>query len=153
MNQIRTVATGLLLAALGLAPILPETSHAQELRSAMAVGTIVSYDIRDRMASRQSRSWYGTTLRLSSSGRTSTSYFDGNNVGIEMTCSSSKDGYFSVQLKRASDGSTVGTASFKYNGFTKATWTNVGPDSYYFAFSKQIDGAIVTSSDVAMYSW
>ncbi len=100
-------------------------------------------------------SWYGGTLALKSSANLGPFSFDGSNVGIEMTCSSSSSGSFRVVLyrgNRVGDGTKIGGALFSRQGFTKATWSNVGSGNYYFAMSNA-GGATVTSSDVAMYSW
>lgn len=101
------------------------------------------------------RSWYGASLALSRTSYTPTHYYDGNNVGIEMSCSSEKEGSFTVTLWRSVTGNSerVGTAMFDRNGFTKATWSNVGPGSYYFIFTKASDGALVYCRDIGMYSW
>lgn len=104
------------------------------------------------------RSWYGQTLSLLSRQETGTSYYDGNNVGIELDASCPVDGFFDVALYRVDARNSrvtsfIGSASFKRNGFTKATWQNVGPGNYKFVFSKSNDGAVVTSSNVATYSW
>lgn len=101
------------------------------------------------------RSWYGDSLRLLNTQYLQERYFDGNNVGIEMTASSPSDGTFSVSLYRIEgEGSSfISSATFKRNGFTKATWEGVGPGTYRFVCKKAADGKLVTSSDVAMYSW
>lgn len=104
------------------------------------------------------RSWYGQTLSLLSRQETGASYYDGNNVGIELDASCPVDGFFDVALYRVDARNSrvtsfIGSASFKRNGFTKATWQNVGPGNYKFVFSKSNDGAVVTSSNVATYSW
>lgn len=111
----------------------------------------------DRTASLPApRSWYGSTMSLITTYSTASYYFDGNSVGIEMTCSSQRSGTFSVTLYRdVGSGSSqrIGTAAFNRNGFTKATWSGVGSGTYHFVMSKPNDGTRVTSSDVAMYSW
>lgn len=102
-------------------------------------------------------SWFGEKLRLASTQTLKARTFDGNNVGIEMTAKCPKDGTFSVTLYRKMSGSNrlryVGTATFKRNGFTKAVWENVGSGIYQFVCTKSPDGTVVTSSDVAIYSW
>lgn len=77
------------------------------------------------------RSWYGATLNLLTRVQTPVRSFDGNNVGIEMTCSSPSGGGFTVTLYRSAggSGSRIGSATFACNGFTKATWPNVGSGS------------------------
>lgn len=101
------------------------------------------------------RSWYGTSMTLLTKTQTGQKYYDGNNIGIEMTCSSTTAGTFVVSLYRTSGTSAqfLGSANFKRQGFTKATWNGVGPGRYYFTFSKPNDGTIVRSYDVATYSW
>ena len=102
-----------------------------------------------------SRSWFGGTLTLVTEQTFVPHNFDGSNVGIEMTASCSVNGTFTVSLYRSSflGNSLVGTAAFKRNGFTKATWEGVGSGTYYFVCRKSADSKVVTSSDVAMYSW
>ncbi len=101
------------------------------------------------------RSWYGESLYLSKQSKSGSYYFDGNNIGIEMTASCSTGGSFTASLYRMNGAnlSFIGSATFKRNGFTKATWSNVGSGTYRFVFTKTSDGSTVTSSDVAMYSW
>lgn len=106
-------------------------------------------------------SWYGSSLYMykTTSVSGSTRYYDGSNVGIEMTCTTGGtnacDSYFSVELHRVSGFSDtyIGSAAFKHNGFTKATWTNVGSGNYYFKFVKCSDTQSISSNSVAMYSW
>ncbi|HIY51439.1 MAG TPA: hypothetical protein IAA43_05830 [Candidatus Olsenella avicola] len=102
------------------------------------------------------RSWFGSSLSLSSSYTLPAHVYDGNNVGIEMTASCPVDGTFTVSLYRSSATGAMaflGETTFKRNGFTKATWEGVGPGTYVFSCNKSFDGAIVRSNDVAMYSW
>lgn len=102
------------------------------------------------------RSWFGSTLSFASSYTLPAHVYDGNNVGIEMTASCPVGGTFTVSLYRKSTTGSLGflgEATFKRNGFTKATWEDVGPGTYVFSCSKSSDGAIVSSDDVAMYSW
>lgn len=101
-------------------------------------------------------SWYGMNMSLINRYESPSYFFDGNNVGIEMTCSSATQGTFTVELQRRVSYNryeSLGTASFDRNGFTKATWEGVGSGTYRFVFSKASDGVWVTSSDVALYSW
>lgn len=100
-------------------------------------------------------SWYGSTMNLVSTAFTASRYFDGSSLGIEMTCTSSMDGTFTVTLYKVANGQNVsmGSAYFKRIGFTKATWQGVGSGTYFFGFSKTFDGTRVSSSDVKMYSW
>lgn len=99
--------------------------------------------------------WYGDDLSLYTTHSFPELYFDGNNVGIEMTASCPSSGTFIVSLYRVVNGrgTLVGSASFKRKGFTKATWEGVGSGTYRFVCKKPADGKLVTSSDVAMYSW
>ena len=101
------------------------------------------------------RSWYGDEANLLSTYSTTPRYFDGVNVGIEMNCTSTKAGSFTVELWRGSSrfsASRVGTASFSRQGFTKATWTNVGSGTYFFVFTNSA-GTLIKCSGIAMYSW
>lgn len=97
------------------------------------------------------RSWYGDELVFSISAATPLRYFDGSNVGIEVRAECPLGGTFSVGLYRNSN--LIGIASLNRNGFSRAEWTGVGPGSYYFVFSKAADGAKITCSNVAMFSW
>lgn len=96
------------------------------------------------------RSWYGDSLALETRFQLGPHYFSGNNIGIEMTASCPNGGTFSVALYRGS--SYIGAATFNRNGFNRATWENVGSGSYKFVFTKSGSG-IITSNDVAMFSW
>lgn len=98
-------------------------------------------------------SWYGDSFSFSSGVvRLPSRYFDGNNIGLEMNCTATGTGRFSVTCYRA-NGASVGTKSFSYKGFTKATWPSVGPGNYYSCLSKNRDGVRVSSSNVALFSW
>lgn len=99
-------------------------------------------------------SWFGEPLTLNSYERFGRYTFDGSNVGLELTSSCAKSGFFTVTLLRVSDASTVriGSASLKSNGFTKATWSNVGSGQYMFEFRSNL-GSVITAPTVAMYSW
>ncbi len=132
---------------------IPRAALARGAVSADVVAT-VSYDGASTGAP-SSRSWYGDTLNLLNTQCFHDRYFDGNNVGIEMTASCPIDGTFTVSLLRVTNGRAafVGSASFKRNGFTKATWEGVGSGTYRFVCKKPSDGKRVTSSDVAIYSW
>lgn len=102
------------------------------------------------------RSWYGGSIQLFATQSTGWNYYDGDSVGIEMTCSSTLDGTFTVELRRKSDENhyeSLGKASFNRNGFTKATWEGVGSGTYCFVLEKPTDGVVVNCSDIAMYSW
>jgi len=147
-SRMRSVFAMVLVTGLVTVGALP--AHAKGLSK--DVNPTVSY-IREVDA--MPRAWFGSTMVLYTTYETSTHYYDGNNVGIEMTCSSNASGTFNVTLMRIEGNSSasLGTAKFKRNGFTKATWEGVGPGAYYFVMSKPTDGRRVTSSDVAMYSW
>lgn len=98
-------------------------------------------------------SWYGCTSIFTGATKLGPYYFDGSNVGIEMNCSSSAGGSFTVTLYRGgSSGGRVGSATFSKRGFTKATWSNVGSGSYSFGISR-IGSSRITANDIAMYSW
>lgn len=100
------------------------------------------------------RSWYGDSFTLKGKSWTSPSrYYEGSNIGIEMTCSSSVSGTLSVRCC-SSSGQCLGVRSFKYRGFTKATWSMPSPGTYYFRVEKtKLDTVPISSSDVKMYSW
>ncbi len=100
-------------------------------------------------------SWYGTSASFKNSVSLKAHNYDGSNVGIEMTCSSSRSGSFTVALYRGTKADTkalIGSAQFSRNGFTKATWTNVGSGTYHFVLSGA-GGTTITANDIAMYSW
>ena len=99
-------------------------------------------------------SWFGKPLTLNSYERLGRYSFDGSNVGLELTASCAKTGFFTVTLLRVSDTSTIriGSASLKSNGFTKATWSNVGSGQYMFEFRSNL-GSLITAPTVALYSW
>ncbi len=100
-------------------------------------------------------SWYGASATFKYSTSLKVHNYDGSNVGIEMTCSSSKSGSFTVVLYRGTKADTkalIGSAQFSRNGFTKATWTNVGSGTYLFVLSGA-GGTTITANDIAMYSW
>lgn len=145
-----TVVTIALLGFLLALPCNPTTSYASELEQ-FPIEAEVSYEPATEAFFAQARSWYGTSFSFTAKHYSSTHYFDGNNVGIEMNCSAPRSGSFSVHLYRG--GSLVGTAQLNRNGFAKADWTNVGPGNYTFHFIKANDGTTVSCSNVAMYSW
>lgn len=98
-------------------------------------------------------SWYGDSISLrEGTKRLSTRYFDGNNIGLEMTCQAERDGSLTVRCYTAS-GVYVGARYYPYRGFAKRTWPSKGPGNYYFLISKSKDGIVVSSSDIAVYSW
>lgn len=143
--------SGVLLTAYCAA--LPLPASADDYLGDEVVPNVVHFVDKSNSGPFSMRSWYGASLRLTTIQRFGPYYFDGNNVGIEMTASCPTNGNFFVSLERASTGGNVGTATFRRNGFTKATWTNVGSGDYIFTCSKNKDGSAVASSDVAMYSW
>ncbi len=151
-NHVVTLLFGVILFSLGLISV-PHVALANVVDST-GVAANVSYS-RTNPVVPISRSWYGDSLNLLSTQTFQDRYFDGRNVGIEMTASCPIDGSFTVSLFRISNGraSLVGSASFKRNGFTKATWENVGSGTYRFLCKKTLDGKRVTSTDVAIYSW
>lgn len=130
---------------------MPKAAFAQAIGSPGIV-TRVSHAPQSSI-SLQARSWYGTRFSFASTYSTGSYSFDGNSVGIEMNCSATGGGVFSVSLVNASTGHIVGSATFQRNGFNKADWTNVGPGRYRFMFSKAADGVVVSCSNVAMFSW
>lgn len=115
---------------------------------------VVSVTYDDSNSGVASCSWFGDPLTLNSYERLGRYSFDGSNVGLELTASCAKTGFFTVTLLRVSDTSTIriGSASLKSNGFTKATWSNVGSGQYMFEFRSNL-GSLITAPTVAMYSW
>ena len=112
----------------------------------------VTYD--DSNSGVASCSWFGEPLTLNSYKRFGSYSFDGSNVGLELSASCAKNGFFTVTLLRVSGSSAIriGSASLKSNGFTKATWSNVGSGQYMFEFRSNL-GSLITAPTVAMYSW
>lgn len=106
-------------------------------------------------------SWFGSTLELGSTYTGPARYYDGNNVGIEMTARQETNGsrpansYFTVEpmQKKSLTYSSLGSKRMSRSGFSKVTWQNVGSGTVKFKFSKTTDGCWVYSNDVAMYSW
>lgn len=99
-------------------------------------------------------SWHAWQLSLTNKKVSSPSkYFDGNNIGLEMTCSSSISGTICVECI-PEEGGSLGVRYYPYKGFKKNTWKSNGSGQYHFCFYKSgNDVSTVTSSDVAMYSW
>lgn len=147
------VLAGAAAIALGLC-LAPRPALASELIDG-SVEPIMSYSRQADAGMPSPLSWYGDDLSLYTTHSFPELYFDGNNVGIEMTASCPSSGTFIVSLYRVVNGrgTLVGSASFKRKGFTKATWEGVGSGTYRFVCKKPADGKLVTSSDVAMYSW
>lgn len=145
----------MLLCGIALSFFMVVPAHAEEMNNEDI--SQVSHDdavvLQDEISS---RSWHGYTLVLSLNTRTPEWDFDGNNIGVEMTCTASRNDSFTVTLYRIGSNDAkerVGSADLRYQGFSKATWTNVGPGTYFFEFEKKADGITVFSSDVAAYSW
>lgn len=147
------VLAGAVAIALGLC-LAPRPALASELIGG-GVEPIVSYSRQADAGMPSPLSWFGDDLSLYTIHYFPELYFDGNNVGIEMTASCPSSGTFTVSLYRVVNGrgTLVSSASFKRKGFTKATWEGVGSGTYQFVCKKPADGKVVTSSDVAMYSW
>ncbi|MBM6688827.1 hypothetical protein H6A35_08120 [Collinsella tanakaei] len=99
-------------------------------------------------------SWYGESFSISyGKKQTATKYFDGSNIGIELTCSAPIAGVFRVSLV-SSTGVEMGARSISYQGYTNVSWLNVPAGRYYFLFTKQSDPHItVTADQLAMFSW
>lgn len=149
-RAVVTAALASILAFWAGAGLVPRTAQAQRIDAAPTVShSRLGAGVPSLL------SWYGETLRLTDTHSFQRLYFDGASVGIEMTASCPVDGSFTVSLYRHVSGTAqlVGSASFKRNGFTKATWEGVGPGFYQFVCQKPADRQVVTSSDVAMYSW
>lgn len=101
------------------------------------------------------RSWYGWSFSITRGEvKTPSRYYDGNNIGIEMTCYSRVSSKLEVSCWTAA-GSQIGrAATFSSPGFSKATWGSRGPGTYYFKIAANNENAeTVTSDDVQMYSW
>lgn len=140
---------GLMIAA--TSSITPRKAFASETLYEAMDANVYSTPRDARSTPTLNRSWYGDEIVFSISAVTPLRYFDGSNVGIEVRAECPLGGTFSVGLYRNSN--LIGIASLNRNGFSRAEWTGVGPGSYYFIFSKTSDGAKVTCSNVAMFSW
>lgn len=139
------VFAGLMSALLGL----PGQAYADDVMAGYPEAHVsTKADASGRLGE---RSWYGGMISFSTQGSTNQHYYDGNNVGIEVSASCQVSGTFTVSLYR--NGIFISSASLRRNGFSRAEWNNVGPGSYRFIFSKSNDGATVTCSDIAMFSW
>lgn len=134
--------------------LMPKIAYANEL-DGMQSRVTVSYDHSDSDFSITPLAWYGSTLNMLTSYTFPQKSFDGNSIGIEMNAHCQVDGTFTVTLYQIIGDASyrIGSATFKRNGFTKATWENVGSGTYQFVCHKSADKAYVISSDVAMYSW
>lgn len=130
-----------------------QTARADNFRTTS--DPVITHSVTSVSKSVDMRSWYGSTMVLLSQAQTEPKTYDGNSIGIEMTCSSTVPGTFVVSLYRVGSTSAqfVGSADFKRQGFTKATWNGVGSGRYYFLFIKPNDGYLVISNHVATYSW
>lgn len=70
-------------------------------------------------------------------------------LSVAVTATCPKDGSFFVSLYKGA--TNFGTASFKRNGYTKATWNNLSTGSYTIRFSKTNDGVTVTCKEVIVF--
>lgn len=134
------------------APAASDAPVAAEQVQSVAPGQVLPRSIGQI----QPYSWYGGSLSFITSLQGQTRYYDGTNVGIEMTASTYGSGYFEVKLFRDNgwgNSDYIGSSWFNCNGFSKGTWSNVGAGNYYFEFANNESGGWVSSSDVAMYSW
>lgn len=146
----------LIFGLLSLAPVaIPTAAVARDNSQAAPIQTgsmgiqgNVTHDPDKPLIS--SRSWYGTSFTVSDTHNIRSNFYDGSNVGIEFTAACKTPGTLTVLLKRNS--TIVGSTVVSNNGFSKSTWTNVGPG--YFSFSVTSNtGKAVRCTGVAMYSW
>ena len=112
-----------------------------------------------------SASWYGWTYATFNVSVIGTEhYYDGNNVGLnwgETTHNSSPNhinnrGGFTITLERKGwfgMWATIGSVTVDRNSGGNANWTNVGPGTYRFCFSKANDGTTQYVTDIEMFSW
>lgn len=153
----------IILACLFSLFLLPGPALASDASAAPEhVVPVVTYDLSDAVVRNPAprRSWFGSSLQFQYSYSGPVRHYDGNNIGIEMTCrtlgsSSGCDSGFSVGLhrKRGLHDDYVGSAGFRRKGFSKATWENVGSGDYYFRFVKCSDSQTIIADNAAMYSW
>ncbi len=149
-------AFAILLCAFGFCVALggaPQCAAAQNLGGDVQL-TVTHSKLLDLYAP-STCSWYGGSASFRYSTSLQAHSFDGSNVGIEMTCSSTRSGSFTVYLYRGTKADTrvlIGSTQFSRNGFTKATWTNVGSGTYHFVLAGA-NGTTITANDIAMYSW
>ena len=113
-------------------------------------------DTRERMGS------YVSTLKLGSGFYSGEVYrFGGNTICIEALCSAAgagavPHGTFTVELYRLDHGLIevpLGSRTLKSRGLSSATWADVAPGEYFFRFSKEDDGCVLSSDNVWMYSY
>lgn len=157
---------GLIAFAACIAPCAaPCKAEAEELPTSLA-RTIIPTLVQEREGSLTEAmellyrgETYKSTLYFNRTYTGKTRHYTGKNISISMdaecpTSGASCDDYFSVELHRAHGlwNDYVGSAGFKRNGFTEATWSNAGAGDYYFVFVKCDDGKFVSSNNVRMFS-
>ncbi len=149
-----------LLLAIGLilSVFTSDTAHALEPTATTTRGdaknpvqVIVYSDPTDEFPFPSSSLGMGHCFSFSTRYRLGTRYFNGWNVGIELAASCRKGQLFTIKLYR--NGSFVGSALVRRNGFSRVIWTNVGSGYYSCLFIKSYDGAAVSCSNVALFSW
>lgn len=102
---------------------------------------------------------YTSTLSFSREFAGAAYYFNGSHINITMDTRYSNYSRlyssFQVTLQRRTWYGTwvsIGTANLPREGRGYANWTNVGPGTYRFYFSKAYDGITITSSNVRMFN-
>jgi hypothetical protein len=105
-----------------------------------------------------SASSYSSTLTLAVSESGTARYYDGRDITISMNARYSAynklNSTFKVTLQRQGTFgySDVGWTNIPRDGASSTKWTNVGPGTYRFYFSKANDGVTITSSNVKMFN-
>lgn len=106
---------------------------------------------------------YWSTLNYSVALNGSVRTYDGVSMKIDFTSQASFDHVLNkwqtISLYRQScvlficNDAFIGSVNVTRIGWTGTQiWTNVGPGSYWFRFSKANDGVVITSNDVHMYN-
>lgn len=167
MKNINLSRRAFLVAGLGLpllASSLPRAAFAEEVHpgsnatpSSQPIEPIVTYE-RENEPVPYGNIYYSTLSFNQTSLTGATRYYSGRNISIEMdaytTGNNPCDNYFSVELHRADFpfSTQIGSAGFKRNGYSKATWPNMEPGNYFFRFVKCADSVTIKSNNVRMWS-
>ena len=113
-----------------------------------------------------SASWYQSYYKIANTSswrdatyKSQTRYFDGNNIGFEVTssntgCYGNGDGYYRIELWRASKIPVkVRTGYVKASGFSKCDfWSINKPGDYYFLICPE-EYKNVEGTNFKMFSW
>lgn len=166
--EVISVALAITL-TLGCATAYPTTSFAEEpteptvtLYDSMRIDPVVTHDKDEYPIDPTGlTSSYSSTLVLGVPSHVGiTRYYSGTNISISMDAYTTGSGgncdpSFSVELHRAHGfySEYIGSAAFWRDGYSKATWSNVGPGDYYFKFVRCMqDNKTIYSNNVRMWN-